>query len=511
MLIHDGMPIMPAGLPALAAWLGDNGQPACVWNLHAERRAGIVRRLERDLEGVRLVGISAHWFYQIPSALAMAKAGREAGCRGFVVLGGFTASLFGRDLLLRHPEVDGVIRGDGERPLLELARRLEKRSPSLEGVPNLVWRRRGAVRSNRFAYTAGAEDLDGLDFGRLDTIRNLAAHFEASSWREITDGSPSVGADLSATFYLCGGRGCSVACASCGGGRLAHRAHSRRTRVAFRAPERLADDVAEAMALGATSIHACFDPVPNGPHWHAFMDAMSRRNLRLPMIFESFGLPDARFLEHFAATFPGGIVVITAESADESIRRRVRGFPFTNADLEGSLGLAGRLGTRVQLFLGYFSPFEGLEGLHASRRWARDIARRHAGSVEVLHYPFSTDPGSPVATDPGAWSMSCAVRTLADYEREMGRQEPWLGNLLRHGPSGWSTLDLRAASLGVEIEQSLARSAPDEHARLERRLGARFDPFFTTLARKVLDSGRTEGLDRGSLHRIVLDHEGGEG
>ncbi|MBW2262672.1 MAG: cobalamin-dependent protein [Deltaproteobacteria bacterium] len=497
---------MAAGLPALAAHLQAAGHPARVWNLAAERSAGIRRDLARDLKPVRLLGISVHWFYQLPPALALARRARSIGYDGFIVLGGFTASLMARELVERHAEIDGVVRGDAETLLPALAHQLSLSRRRLVRVPNLVWRSRGQVRSNAFSYVGREAQIDALDFGRLDTIDHLDAHFASSSWRAITDGSPGASMDLSRTFYLCGGRGCSVACTTCGGGRLAHRAHSRRRRVAFRSPARIADDVQDAVRLGATSIHACFDPVPNGPHWHAFMDEVESRGIRLPMIFESFGLPDGRFLERFAEVFSGGIVVISPETADESVRSRIRGFPFTNADLEQRLALIGSLGLRAQVFLGYFAPLEGLAGLHRSRRWARDLLRRHGEYMELMHYPYSTDPGSPLARRPSTFGMRCSVRTAADYERELELQDPWLGNLLRHSPDTGTTDDWRAAGLGVELEQACLRHEPGMHSVLEKTLGRKIDVFFLGLARRLLAQRDPGTLDRNGLADI-LRHE----
>ncbi len=506
MLAHDGMAIMAAGLPALAARLEASGHPARVWNLSAERAAGIRRSLARDLAPVRLLGISVHWFYQLPPALDLARRARSAGFDGFVVLGGFTASLMARELVARHACIDGVVRGDAEGPLDALARQLSLSRRRLAGVPNLVWRSRGKVVENAFSYVGRREQIDALDFGRLDTIDHLDAHFAASSWRAITDGSPGASMDLSRTFYLCGGRGCSVSCATCGGGRLAHRSHSRRRSVAFRSPSRIADDVQDAVQRGATSIHACFDPAPNGPHWHSFMDEIESRGIRLPMIFESFGLPDARFLERFARVFTGGIVVISPETADEDVRRRIRGFPFTNAELERKLSLIGSLGLRAQVFLGYFAPLEGLAGLHRSRRWARDLLGRHGAYMELMHYPYSTDPGSPLARRPSTFGMRCSVRTAADYERELPGQEPWLGNLLRHEPGTGAHGDWLAAGLGVELEQACLRHEPGMHAVLLGTLGRKIDVFFLGLARRLLSSRDPASLDRNRLADI-LRHE----
>lgn len=508
-LVHDGLPIMAAGLPALAEHLTRHGLPAVVWNRFAEQRAGQALELARDLAGVRLLGLSVHWFYQLPPALRLAREARAAGFDGTIVLGGFTASLFAAELLLRHGELDAVVRGDGEEPLRALAAALAG-AGALAGVPNLTWRDGDEIRDNPLTYVGGPADIDALEFGALDRIRDLGAHFAASSWRAITDGSPGLPGDLERVLYLCGGRGCSVDCATCGGGREAQRLHSGRDQFSFRSPARLADDVQRGAALGCTAIHACFDPAPGGRHWIEFMRELASRGVRTSMLFECFGLPDRPFLERFAATFDGGGLILSPETADEAIRRRTRGFPHSNAELEQVLAWIGELGLRAQVFFGYFAPGEGLRELHRTRAYARALAQRHASYAEIFHFPYSTDPGAPLTRDPARWGVRCTMGSAADYERELARQEPWLGNLLRHEPDVGEPGEWSAVGLALELELACRREAPELIARFEAQLGEQLDAFFVRLARRLLAEHPAETLARAGLAGVVRrEAEGG--
>jgi hypothetical protein len=502
LLVHDDLPIMASGLPAMAARLRDGGVDAEVWNLFAERRAGFQRDLADELRDVAVLGISVHWFYQLPGALKLARRAMELEFEGFVVLGGFTASLFAGELVDRHAAIDGVVRGDGERPLEVLAQELLGGTRRFERVPNLTWRD-GGVRENPLSYVGGSAEVDQLSFGRLDTVAHLEAHLDASSWRSITGGSPGIDLDLDRTLYLCGGRGCSVDCVTCGGGRRAHRLHSGRERFCFRSPSRIADDVERAAALGCTSIHACFDPTPNGPHWFAFMDELEQRALRTTMIFESFGLPDEAFLTRFSSCFERGLLVLSPETAHAEIRRRVKGFSYDNDALDSVLERAVDLGIQVQVFLGYFVPHEGVRDVLRSREWSARLENRHGLGVRVLHYPYSTDPGSPLARDPGAHGCSCALSTAADYERELPLQEPWTGNLLRHFPGKLEPSEWRAVSLALEMDTACRKELPDTWMQLDRRTHGRTGEFLVELARRLLDTVPERALTRERLASIV--------
>ena len=65
---------------------------------------------------------------------------REIHPKAYIVLGGNTASFFHDEIIRDFPCVDGVIRGDGEVPLLELVRKVKAGENDLSGVPNLTWR-----------------------------------------------------------------------------------------------------------------------------------------------------------------------------------------------------------------------------------------------------------------------------------------------------------------------------------------------------------------------------------
>jgi hypothetical protein len=511
-LVHDGLRIMASGLPALAAFLAGNGVPTRVWSLHAERAAGIRRDLATELADVGLLGISVQWFYQLPAALRLAQAARAAGYGGFVVLGGFTASLFARELVGRQRTIDGVIRGDGEEPLLALARELERAVPRLQRVPNLVWRGpRGGLRVQRLSYTGDQAAVNQLDFGRLDTIEHLDAYLAASAWGAITDGSPRLSPAFAQTHYLGAGRGCSVDCATCGGGRRAHRRHSGRRGVVFRDPGRLVDDAVAATQLGCSSLHACFDPAPNGRHWHRFMDAVEERGLRTSMLFESFALPDEGFLTRFSQVFEQGVVVLSPETADEELRARNRGFPYSNESLDRTLALIGRRGLRAQVFLGYLVPGEDVRGLHRTRRWARRLAERHGEYTDLLHLPYSTDPGSPLAADPDRWGMCVQVGDAASYLRALDRRAPWQDNLLAHRPVEGSADHWRAVTLGVELELSCRRQLPALASEIDERLGRGRDRYYQRLAEILLGSTAGGRLRREQLAAVVRTHWGADG
>ncbi|MBM4259872.1 MAG: B12-binding domain-containing radical SAM protein [Deltaproteobacteria bacterium] len=92
-----------------------------------------------------VVGISSLFTPYYREALEVA-ARTKRSTDAIVVMGGSHASAVPESLLL-SPHVDYVIRGEGERPMVELLRALE-RGEAVDRVPNLAYKRAGALVYN---------------------------------------------------------------------------------------------------------------------------------------------------------------------------------------------------------------------------------------------------------------------------------------------------------------------------------------------------------------------------
>lgn len=55
----------------------------------------------------------------------MAKIVKEKCPQTFITLGGFTASYFAQEIMENYPFIDSIIKGEGEIPIRELAKKLQ--------------------------------------------------------------------------------------------------------------------------------------------------------------------------------------------------------------------------------------------------------------------------------------------------------------------------------------------------------------------------------------------------
>ena len=115
---------IPIGAIGLANLLRREGLTVKGINYPAElllNRAFRLRPWLAAQRGVRMVLVDLHWYMHSYGAISVARACKQVLPQAHVVLGGITASLFATEILDSVPEVDFVIRGDAEAPLLALA------------------------------------------------------------------------------------------------------------------------------------------------------------------------------------------------------------------------------------------------------------------------------------------------------------------------------------------------------------------------------------------------------
>jgi hypothetical protein len=108
---------------------------------------------------IKCVAIPLHFHQQSYDVMRIAKEIKEERPGTFILSGGFTASFFHREILSSFSQIDAIIRGDAEVPLIELLKAL-KDNRSLEAIPNLTWRRDEEIRENPLTYVASGDDLD---------------------------------------------------------------------------------------------------------------------------------------------------------------------------------------------------------------------------------------------------------------------------------------------------------------------------------------------------------------
>jgi len=144
------------GLAMIAAILEKAGHDVLIADLGitAESEEGVARHVINN--GPSLVGISS----TTPSILSAAKIARNvkaASPNVHIILGGAHASTLPEQTMEMMPDIDIIVRGEGEATVVELVDALERERP-LEQVKGIVFRDKG-----RKVWTEGRDPISDLD------------------------------------------------------------------------------------------------------------------------------------------------------------------------------------------------------------------------------------------------------------------------------------------------------------------------------------------------------------
>jgi radical SAM superfamily enzyme YgiQ (UPF0313 family) len=446
---------LPMGIFGIAGALRDDGCEVEI--IHGDlAEAGEGGDGILGLTAVDAVGFDLHWLNQSLAVLETAALvkGRHPGA--FVFLGGFTASYHAAEILAGHPQVDAIVRGDAEVPVVRLCQAL-RGGGSLADVPNLSWRdAAGSVVHNEVAYVAGPADLEPLDFACLELLRHADLYrMRSIYWTHV---APANFAPLnfSPLFLLEVGRGCVNNCLFCGGSCTAQRLINHRQAPAWRSPASAFATIEKAVRQhGFRTIFTDFE-FPGSEDWYLELFALVRDSgLELDFAYSSWGLTSPRLVDALSRTFRKAYVQFSPETADEQVRRRNKGHgaSYGNAELEAALdAVTATPNVTAQLYFGYFLAGDTVAAVHATLGYVLRLLARHGEKLGIAYLPFSTDPASELQRDPRRHEVAMEPANFADYLACLRRE-------YRDGPGHPPQPDLRLfrpLSLSAAEAQSLA-------------------------------------------------------
>ena len=183
---------MPLGIASIAAFLRKNDISVAILDAEVEGLSFDQVRQKISAYMPDVVGVTA-MTPTIHDDLDVAAIGKELGAK--IVIGGPQANAMPLETMA-HADVDFVIQGEGELPMLKLVKAIEGRLPFSE-VPGLVYtNENGDVEINEPYIN---EDLDSLPFPAWDLLPYERYHSIISKKRLATV-SPNRGCPFNCGF-----------------------------------------------------------------------------------------------------------------------------------------------------------------------------------------------------------------------------------------------------------------------------------------------------------------------
>ena len=483
----------PVGFSFLGEYLERHGVNVRVVNLAA-------RMLEDDDFDVesfvaklhpRAFGIDLHWLPHCHGSIEVAKLCKKHHPDTPVIMGGYSASIFARDLLAQR-EVDFVIRGDSaEEPLLRLMRAIETDGP-FDDVPNLTYRdKSGGIIENELSCVPG--DLGHLGNNYRYMIRSAIKYGDIKSLRAFK-GWWSY--PLTAVVTV---RGCRNDCAFCGGSAHASGTCFNRARPAYRTPEAIAGDVRAIARFTGAPIFIIGDLRQNGGEYSLeVLDALGSVRPCNHVVLELFGPAPRSFFERASRSLPNFDLEISPETHDEELRR-MAGKPYANAGLEATLRYALECGcARADVFFMIGIRGQTPESVRETTDYGAELLRRFGPRLNPLIGPLAPflDPGSISHDSAGELGYRLFCHNLEDYRNAM--LEPHWRDMLSYETEWMSRADIVDATYEALLVMNRAKAEAGRSTRDFMDKCERFLNDSTTLLRK-LDAARAAGEDWMSL------------
>lgn len=319
----------------------------------------------------RIVGLTTY-DAGLPALLDLVAEMRRAGLRAHVTLGGLCATAAPEWILERAPGVDSIVRGEGERTIVDLADHVIRGTTRLPIPGATVRAGTGIVSGEPRPFL---KDLDDLPRPMWDA----PARGEPARDGLVTGAVSPPPHRRPDVAPVIGSRGCYGRCSSCGIERF-YRSSPRSRPWRGRSAARIADDVADAVR--ATGVHEVTFVDENfmGPgrsgrlHAVQIADELVRRGR--PAAFSFACRADDVDRDTFGALKDAGLraVILGIESMSQSTLElfRKNTTPQVNAR---ALEVLTELGVDTEIRFVFFNPLSTLDDVRTGLAFVSQVAR----------------------------------------------------------------------------------------------------------------------------------------
>ena len=372
-----GASMPPLGLLSIGAVLEKAGLPVEIVpsNVLGMDWSDIRRKIARDKPDIVGVTITTENRFQSFKLVRLAK---EAHPWTLTVLGGPHASMAAEDCLEHIPELDVVVRGEGEFTMLDLCRAWDERpeARALNDIPGLVLRRDGRAACN--PPRPPIADLDTLPFPAFHLVPFEKYNFTF----EVPGHGPLPAVNIMTS------RGCPFACSFCATpinwGR----------HVRMRSPDNVVREIEILKARYGIELVFFFDDTFNASpkRADALCDLMIER--KLDVFFKCDVRIDIMNRELLAKMKRAGLFHLSygLEAGSDRVRNDVVGKKIDMEDFHNLTTWCRELDVIPNVFFIFSHPSETWEEAQETIQVIERYKERIEGSVAILHIY----PGTPL-------------------------------------------------------------------------------------------------------------------
>ncbi len=405
---------MPMGSVSLMNLLSKNGFEVAGCNVGMEesmnREFDVAKWLNQH--DFKAVTIDLHFNAHSYDAIRLAQISKEVNPNAPVIMGGFTATHFAREIVEGFSDVDVVIKGDAEGSIISVAKKVCSDSHGkLAEIPNVCYRDGDSVKNNPLGYVATAENLNSQDFTDTKFLQNEEKYkrtfFEGYSQEATED-----------RCWISAGRGCIYSCSYCGGSKMSHYRLCGRKQPVFRSPSRLAEDVARLYTSGVDVVMSSHDlQIPGKKYWTDFFTEVRRQGADIGIYMGIWQLFGRDFLDDLAKTFDlsRSWLVMSPTSGNEAVRR-FNGKHYSNHDLLERIHWLKEYEAQLELYFGIHLPKESRTSHDESIKLAKKIQKIFPPQkLKLFCQPIMLDPCCLMSEFPDKFETKPLISSFRDY------------------------------------------------------------------------------------------------
>lgn len=368
---------------------------------------------------IKFVALSLHWHFQVYDTLNIARYIKE-NSNTFIVMGGYTSSAFAKDILEQYEYVDAVIKGEGEKPIVELAKKIYINNNDLSDIPNLYWRNNNNIITNEQIWFANEEELNSYDFNGLKFLKNNDIYLRLGLYlnQDLKNPLPIKLKD-EREIVCCLGRGCPNNCTWCGGGFNAVKMITGRDKITLRNSKIVAKEIlAYKNFYNIDTFYFCYDSYPKKQDYIVNLFEILGKEMpnEINIKFECFGLPTYQFIDSLKKNLgDNSQIIISPDFGDDEYRKEhKKAFSYTNYELFDCLSIIDS--KRINCML-YFTEIPNENLIQKKKtKWIIEKIKREYPNFTIGEISIDTyEPFSPWVLNPNKYGVNPNLITLNDY------------------------------------------------------------------------------------------------
>jgi B12-binding domain/radical SAM domain protein len=407
---------VPVGILGIADYLDRHGYKVVVDNL-SDR---MINQKEFNVEehikntSTNIYGIDLHWHHHAQGAIEIARLCKKLHPESLVVMGGLTSTYFHEEIIRKYEFIDAVVRGEGEKPFLELLRTLEKYGKLTES-PSLTFRN----HDNSVCITplmTPTTSLDEFEFIRFDLLDPQTCIFDSSMQSRWS-------------IPVC--RGCKYNCVTCGGSAYSYKKYFGMSQPSFRSPSKILGDIKKLNEQGIHRVGLYQDPRMAGEsYWRELMATLRQEKLEVEQLTMDLLAPaDEEYIREIATIGKPVVLYICPDAGSVSIRK-AQGRNYSNEDLLNTIKLCHRYHIPVTTFFSTGLAGETSESIKETWNLWNSLcnldqaALRRGGFGNIgnsvlkggpIIGPIIIEPGSLACDYPDKYGYKLIYKNLKEY------------------------------------------------------------------------------------------------